>query len=82
MTTKRQKSVGGRNRDQYTATAREEKKAGREADGGREAWKSDTGRKRAKDGQSHSTGRVGGERDGRMDEWNPNGREKSGEQQK
>lgn len=28
------------------------KKAGREADGGREAWKSDTGRKRAKDGHS------------------------------
>lgn len=52
MTTKRQKSVGGRNRDQYTATVREEKKAGREADGGREAWKSDTGRKRAKDGHS------------------------------
>lgn len=76
VTTKRQRhpqNVGGRNGDQYGTTVREgverkkkkKKKAGREADGGREAWRSDRGRERAKDGHSLTVqdGREGGRRE-------------------
>lgn len=56
-------SVEGRNGDQYRTTLRKKKKAGREADGGREAWRTDRRSERAKDGHSLTVeegGREGG----------------------
>lgn len=65
-------SVGGRNGDQYGTTVREggreKKKAGREADRAREAWRSDRGREGVKDGHSLTVQDRGGRRGGEGDE--------------